>query len=134
MNEFYLFHGTSAEKAGIIAQYGFDERMAHLNGLYGAGSYFAINVCKSHQYSNTAHNSGNHVMLVCRVIMGIPFCTHAQHTNERRAPDNHATPGRPYDSIFAESGVARRGAQNHNEYVVFDRSQVYPEYVVHYRA
>ena len=40
----------------------------------------------------------------------------------------------PHDSIFAESGVARRGAQNHNEYVVFDRSLVYPEYVVYYRV
>ena len=52
----------------------------------------------------------------------------------RRAPDDLATPGRPHDSIFAESGVARRGAQNHNEYVVFDRSLVYPEYVVYYRV
>ena len=73
-------------------------------------------------------------MLVCRVTMGIPFCTSTQHKNARRAPDNPGTPGRPFDSIFAEGGVANAGDQRHNEYVVFDRLQVYPEYVVHYRV
>ena len=29
----------------------FDERVARLEGLYGAGSYFADALCKSHQYA-----------------------------------------------------------------------------------
>ena len=37
---------------------------------------------------------------------------------------------RKYDSIFAQSGVANNGSQMHNEYVVFNRDQVYPEYLV----
>jgi hypothetical protein len=36
------------------------------------------------------------------------------------------------DSIFAEHGIANGGQQHHNEYVVFDRHQVYPEYIVRY--
>ena len=104
-----------------------------MGGLYGAGSYFALNACKSDYYGNKDKDSSNWVMLVCRVTMGVPFCTQEQHQGVRRAPDNPATPGRPHDSIFAESGVANRGAQYHNEYVVFDRSQVYPEFVVQYR-
>eukprot|EP00802_Teleaulax_amphioxeia_P001877 Tamp_01879.p1 GENE.Tamp_01879~~Tamp_01879.p1 ORF type:complete len:1262 (+),score=324.47 Tamp_01879:258-3788(+) len=134
VNEFYLFHGTSSATAGIIAEHGFDERVANLGGLYGAGSYFAINACKSHQYRRSAPGSRAHVMLVCRVTMGIPFYTSTQHTHARRAPDNPATAGRPFDSIFAEGGIANGGSQQHNEYVVFDGSQVYPEYVVHYRV
>ena len=134
VNEFYLFHGTSSETAGIIAEHGFDERVAHLGGLYGAGSYFAINACKSHQYTRPAPGSRDHVMLVCRVTMGIPFYTSTQHKHARRAPDNPATAGRPFDSIFAEGGIANGGSQQHNEYVVFNGSQVYPEYVVHYRV
>ena len=134
VNELYLFHGTSATTAGIIAEHGFDERVASLNGLYGAGSYFAINGCKSHQYAGATAGSGGHVMLVCRVTLGIPFCTTRQHKNARRPPDNPATPGRPHDSIYAEGGVANGGDQRHNEYIVFDSSQVYPEYVVHYRV
>jgi hypothetical protein len=134
VNEFYLFHGTSLDMAKVICEHGFDERMANLTGLYGAGSYFAINACKSHQYSAAKKESSNFVMLVCRVTMGSPYCTSGQHPHERRPPENVATPGRPFDSIFAEAGIAKGGQQAHNEYVVFDRCQVYPEYVVHYRV
>ena len=132
INEFYLFHGTSLENAHIIAEHGFDERKANLGGLYGAGTYFAINACKSQQYSTKHSNSGQYVMLVCRVILRIPFCTTAKHHHDRRAPDNPATAGRPYDSIFAERDKANGGQQKHNEYVVFDRTQIYPEYLVRY--
>ena len=111
-----------------------DERVANLRGLYGAGSYFACNACKSHQYAAANKDSADLVMLVCRVSMGIPYCTAAQHGNARRAPDNPATPGRPFDSIFAEHGIANSGKQHHNEFVVFDMSQVYPEFIVRYRV
>eukprot|EP00802_Teleaulax_amphioxeia_P020330 Tamp_20608.p1 GENE.Tamp_20608~~Tamp_20608.p1 ORF type:complete len:317 (+),score=46.09 Tamp_20608:2-952(+) len=131
INEFYLFHGTSFKNAQIIAEHGFDERVSDMGGLYGAGTYFAINACKSHQYSEKYSSSGQCVMLVCRVILGIPFGTTTKH-HARRAPDNPATPGRPYDSIFAERGKANGGQQQHNEYVVFDRTQIYPEYLVCY--
>jgi hypothetical protein len=132
INEFYLFHGTSSKRAQIICEHGFDERMAELNGLYGAGSYFAINSCKSHQYSLKYKDSSDFVMLVCRVVMGSPYCTSTSHRHQRRPPDNAATPGRPFDSIFAQKGIAHGGEQIHNEYVVFDRYQVYPEYIVRY--
>jgi hypothetical protein len=137
INEFYLFHGTSSTRARYICQHGFDERVAALSGLYGAGSYFAINSCKSHQYSSQNKDSSNFVMLVCRVVMGSPHCTSTSHQNERKPPDNAATPGRPFDSIFAKQGISfpmpgRHHKQHHTEYVVFDRGQVYPEYVVRY--
>jgi serine/threonine protein kinase len=132
MNEFYLFHGTSSKSARFICEHGFDERVADLNGLYGAGSYFAINSCKSHQYSRKCKDSSTFVMLVCRVVMGSPYCTSTCHNGQRRPPDNEATPGRPFDSIFAQHRVGRGGQQQHNEYVVFDRHQVYPEYIVRY--
>lgn len=132
VNEFYLFHGTSSKRADIIVQYGFDERVSRLDGLYGAGNYFANAACKSHQYSRSVKDSQYLVMLVCRVTMGSPYCTKERHPNMRRPPDNLATPGRPFDSIFAEGGVANGGDQIHNEFVVFDRNQIYPEFVIHY--
>ena len=134
INEFYLFHGTSSEMAEVICKHCFDERVASLNGLYVAGSYFAMNSCKSHQYSSAKGKSSNFVMLVCRVAMGSPYCTVTSHRNERRPPDNGATPGRPFDSIFAEHGIGSGGEQHHNEVVVFDHNQVYPEYIVRYTA
>jgi len=132
INEFYLFHGTSSKSARFICEHGFDERVANLNGLYGAGSYFAINSCKAHQYSLKYKDSSTLVMIVCRVVMGSPYCTSTTHTQKRRPPDNAATPGRPFDSIFAQHGIAHGGHQQHNEYVVFDRQQVYPEFIVRY--
>ena len=49
---------------------------------------------------------------------------------------NHATRLAPEnkDSIFAEAGVANKGKQQDNEYIVFRPCQVYPEYIVWYNA
>jgi hypothetical protein len=134
INEFNLFHGTGSRSAQIICAHGFDERVANLNGLYGAGSYFAINSCKSHQYSNKFKDSPTWVMLVCRVAMGLPYCTSTLHNQQRRPQQYHAWSAYrwPFDSIFAQHGIANGGQQQHNEYVVFDRQQVYPEFIVRY--
>jgi hypothetical protein len=134
INEFGLWHGTKPEVADILATAGFDERVADLRGLYGAGSYFADTMCKSNQYSTQVNAAGEHCMLYCRVTMGSAFKTAQTHQNLRRPEDNPATPGAPFDSIFAETGVANRGHQAHNEFVVFRHDQVYPEYIVWYTA
>ena len=62
--------------------------------------------------------------MVCRVTMGWAFSTTTSHSQERLPPLNSSTPGRPFDSIFAEHKVAKAGQQHHNEYVVFDKCQV----------
>jgi len=112
INEFYLFHRTSSKSARFICEHGFDERVAALNDLYGAGSYFAVNSCKSHQYSDRYKDSPTWVMLVYRVVMGSPYSTSTLHNGQRRPPDNAATPGRPFDSIFAQHGIANGGQQH----------------------
>ena len=132
INEFRLWHGTNPDTSGILATAGFDERVAELSGLYGAGSYFADAMCKSNQYARQVNLNGEHCMLCCRVTMGFAFKTPRVHKGERRPPNNSATPGAPFDSIFAEAGVANGGKQLHNEYVVFRHDQVYPEYIIWY--
>jgi hypothetical protein len=80
----------------------------------------------------------HHCMLSCRVTMGDPFMTPGTRRGERRPPNNPATPlaGLPYDSVFAKEGHTDNGggpgSQFHNEYVVFAKAQVYPEYVIWY--
>jgi hypothetical protein len=132
INEFGLWHGTKPETANILAVSGFDERLAELRGLYGAGSYFADAMCKSNQYSTVVNAAGEHCILYCRVTMGSAYRTTQTHMDLRRPPDNPATPGAPFDSIFAETGVARAGQQAHNEFVVFRHDQIYPEYIIWY--
>ena len=150
INEFYLWHGlpativledgTTHETWRIIAEHGFDERIGgDTNGkLYGSGCYFADGSSKSNQYSkHTANEDGHHCMLRCRVVMGDPYMAQEPYKG-RRPPLNEATPGLPYDSIFAEENVtvnggrANGGYQFHNEYVIFNGAQVYPEYAVFY--
>ena len=48
-NERMLFHGSPFINA--IIKKGFDERHAHIGGMFGAGIYFAENSSKSNQYS-----------------------------------------------------------------------------------
>ena len=46
INEFWLFHGTNATAANTIAHAGFDERVANMNGMYGAGACALLGVSK----------------------------------------------------------------------------------------
>eukprot|EP00438_Fugacium_kawagutii_P035779 Skav230487 [mRNA] locus=scaffold1445:387101:391292:- [translate_table: standard] len=47
VNEVLLLHGTTSDKIDLIAQEGFDARMARETGLYGQGVYFTDQSCKS---------------------------------------------------------------------------------------
>ena len=49
-------------------------------------------------------------------------------------PDDPERPGAPYDTIFAENGVANDGRQIHNEYAVFRPEHAYPELILYYRV
>ena len=151
-NELMLWHGTSAKITledgteqdtwRILAKHGFDERVGgdSNGGLYGKGIYLADASSKANQYStapicNAPLNAdGHHCMLLCRATMGSPFMAKEPLQGIRRPPDNPATPGLPYDSVFAKEGFTTNfnGKQFHNEYVVFSGAQIYPEYVVWY--
>ena len=128
LNEFWLWHGTKSDDQLIsdIVHNGLSEKFSNLkNSLYGAGIYFADNSSKSHQYVTNPTGSGAKAMFLCRVAMGAPYLTNKQHKEERKPPGQ-------FNSIFAEKGVANSGSQFHNEYVIFEKNQVYPEYLVWY--
>jgi hypothetical protein len=112
--------------------------------LYGGGTYLADAASKANQYATSPttdhplNADGHHCMLSCRVTMGDPYMTPGPLKGKRRPPNNPATPGLPYDSVFAEEEVTDNGqgggpgSQFHNEYVVFAKAQVYPEHVIWY--
>ena len=81
-NERLLLHGTrNFEVAKAIAMEGFDNRIARSSGLYGSGTYFAAQTCKSAQYAthdgfkNKASWCRQGTMLLARVALGDPFFT-----------------------------------------------------------
>ena len=134
LNEAHLFHGTKKSIADIICKQGMDERVTR-SGRHGAGLYFAENASKSDQYMEEAED-GFCDLFICRVLLGKPFVRklepQPQRELYRRPPcvEGHVdcTEGHVMmDSVLAEIPQTAR------EFVVFDRSKVYPEFLVRVR-
>lgn len=80
-NERLVVHGTQKfELARAIATEGFDNRVAR-DGLFGRGTYFAAQTCKSAQYAtedgrkSKASPQMMGTMLIARVAIGDPYYT-----------------------------------------------------------
>jgi len=129
INEAILFHGTKAELCKKIVTEGFDDRLSR-EGFYGMGTYFASQACKSMQYASGL----NKVILVSRVLLGDPhFATEVSGQNQkmRRPPERNS---RVCDSIIARPGSMPGHSarfQSHQEFVIFERAQAYPEYILY---
>eukprot|EP00931_Biecheleriopsis_adriatica_P079149 TRINITY_DN5255_c0_g1_i5.p1 TRINITY_DN5255_c0_g1~~TRINITY_DN5255_c0_g1_i5.p1 ORF type:complete len:428 (+),score=46.78 TRINITY_DN5255_c0_g1_i5:225-1508(+) len=131
INERLLLHGTRHSAVSKIAKLGFDERVAR-GGRYGDGAYFAENSCKSHQYSDMCAETGERCMILARVVLGIPYLTNGPMKSCRRPPLNPVTEV-PFNSVVANPGIRTdTGPQQHREFVIFDRRQAYPEFVIYY--
>ena len=136
VDEKILLHGTSWDNADKIVVEGFDHRTCH-GGLYGAGVYFACAACKSHQYTCDQHKKcctckRERTMIVARVALGDAYV--AQEVRNDRRPPMRAGSG-TYDSIVVKPGFIsghHNSQQIHQEFVIFDREQAYPCYVVQY--
>ena len=118
--EAVLWHGTKPDIVPVIRDGGFDERFCALEGLFGAGVYFAEQSSKSDQYC-TKDAAGLYSLFLSRVSLGRVHHTSGPRTNERRAPDG------------ADSLLGRAGPMRYREFVVYDRTQCYPEYLLLYR-
>lgn len=121
LNEALLWHGTAEQNIEIIAKAGMDERVCNLGGMFGAGLYFAQDSCKSGQYAMRGAR-GTNWFLLCRVLLGNIHRTTAAMVNARRAPDK-------YDSVVFDPPPGGH-VGFHRELVVYDRYQVYPEYII----
>eukprot|EP00747_Dinoflagellata_sp_TGD_P153434 gnl/TRDRNA2_/TRDRNA2_177390_c0_seq9.p2 gnl/TRDRNA2_/TRDRNA2_177390_c0~~gnl/TRDRNA2_/TRDRNA2_177390_c0_seq9.p2 ORF type:complete len:121 (-),score=5.16 gnl/TRDRNA2_/TRDRNA2_177390_c0_seq9:19-381(-) len=107
---------------------GFDERLASMSGMYGAGIYLSPEACKAAQYApgNQKMGQRTHYMFYCRVVLGQPYHASRNQPQRRRPPTMDGIQGLTHDSIL----VGHSGGQVHREVVIFDRSQAYPEYLV----
>jgi hypothetical protein len=162
VNEVYLFHGTTREIAEVIASRGFDTRMGSQlvtnkinNGMFGSGVYLAENFSKSNQYvacplcsgnsishvqscnctSQDIERAGGYVMIVARVLMGDSHICIKYDESVYKGKDGPPLKpdGKPYDSIFAEGQENFPGHHlKYREFVVYESSQVYPEFLIYY--
>jgi len=128
-NEVFLWHGTRSELLPTIREWGLDERVCSLDGLHGAGLYFASESCKAAQYAPPAADGRRHLLYV-RVLLGLSCYVRDSMKGARRPPPDPGSGGRLCDSVIANAGVANGGRQVHREFVVYDRRQAYPEFEV----
>lgn len=120
-NTVYLLHGTRDDNLDCIVREGLKTRFSLQRALsYGKGLYFTNKACKASTYGN--------IILICRVVLGATEILSGVCPNKL-----FASPG--YHSAMAKSNVteARHGdKQLHDEYIVYNDSACYPEFVIHF--
>ncbi|XP_062374761.1 protein mono-ADP-ribosyltransferase PARP12-like [Sardina pilchardus] len=126
-----LFHGTNSQFIDSICFHNFDWRKCGANGTaYGQGCYFARDASYSNNYTSSSNNTyfnsytsghGVHSMFVCRVLVGC----YTRGQSHYRLP-----PSRDGGLILYDSCV--NDVRDPSIFVVFDKQQVYPEFLITY--
>ncbi|XP_066579946.1 protein mono-ADP-ribosyltransferase PARP12 [Amia ocellicauda] len=120
VNEKLLFHGTDAEYVDAICNQNFDWRLCGKHATaYGKGSYFARDAKYSHGYTGS---STTKFMFVSRVLVGQYITGNSSYL---RPPSKDGGDVHFYDSCVDDQC-------NPSIYVVFEKHQVYPEYLIQY--
>ncbi|NWR65587.1 PAR12 polymerase, partial [Bucorvus abyssinicus] len=119
VDERFLFHGTSKNYIEAICQQNFDWRICGLHGtVYGKGSYFARDASYSNNYCSEA--SYTKTMFLARVLVG-EFTLGRSSYVRPPLKDNQNF----YDSCVNDSS-------NPSIFVIFEKQQIYPEYLIEY--
>uniref|UniRef100_A0A8C4X846 Protein mono-ADP-ribosyltransferase PARP12-like n=1 Tax=Erpetoichthys calabaricus TaxID=27687 RepID=A0A8C4X846_ERPCA len=120
VNEKNLFHGTELKNIDAICKHNFDWRICGTNGTaYGKGSYFARDAKYSNGFTGL---SSPKTMFVVRVLVGDSVEGKSSYV---RPPSKDGG-----DAFFYDSCVDN--ILNPSIYVVFEKHQIYPEYVIEY--
>ncbi|NXM89224.1 PAR12 polymerase, partial [Oenanthe oenanthe] len=122
VQEKLLFHGTDITSMKTICTQNFDWRICGSNGTtYGKGIYFARDACYSHAYCQATPQG--YLMFVARVLVGDYVKGNADYV---RPPKKCADKLWFYDSCVDNE-------LNPSVFVVFEKHQIYPEYIVEYK-
>lgn len=125
VNEKQLFHGTSdisPEKIYMDTRHGFDFRYC-TEGMWGRGTYFAVNASYSDYYSFKDRNIRK--MILARVLIG-EACKIQEGRSLTHPPHKPGSSTERYDSV--------QGFSNGSEiFVVYEFEQAYPEYLIIYK-
>ena len=140
VNEKNLFHGPRQNEPKDIynSEQGFDHRLAS-PGLFGEGTYFAVEAKYSNNYAyQSSRSMGSHQLFLANVITGISYrSTTSNHglkvppkKSEQlgKATSSSATKfeGERYDSVCGHTS-------NSEIYVIYELGRVYPAYLITYK-
>eukprot|EP00929_Paragymnodinium_shiwhaense_P065106 TRINITY_DN32676_c0_g1_i2.p1 TRINITY_DN32676_c0_g1~~TRINITY_DN32676_c0_g1_i2.p1 ORF type:complete len:736 (+),score=136.31 TRINITY_DN32676_c0_g1_i2:46-2208(+) len=132
INEVFLWHGTTPEGASAIAEQGFRiSGPGSALSLYGNGVYLAECSSKSDEYSRCASEgvyAGLYCLVLCRAVVGetLHMTTGGKETF---GLIREAMRSEKYDSVL---GDRQASVGTYREFVVYDESKVYPEYLLLY--
>uniref|UniRef100_A0A3B3YSQ8 Poly (ADP-ribose) polymerase family, member 12a n=1 Tax=Poecilia mexicana TaxID=48701 RepID=A0A3B3YSQ8_9TELE len=122
VEEKQLFHGTDSKHIDAICLNNFDWRICGVNGTaYGKGSYFARDAKYSHSYTG---DSDVKTMFVSRVLVGSYTKGDSSYV---RPPSKDGGDINFYDSCVNDIA-------NPSIFVVFEKHQIYPEYLLTYKT
>lgn len=126
VNEKRLFHGTNPRSVEAICKNNFDWRLNGKNATaYGKGSYFAVEASYSHAFAKEDGNKSR-FMFLAKVLAGSYTEGESSYpTPPRKEPSNPTSD--LYDSCVDDES-------NPTIFVVFDKNQLYPEYIIQYRS
>ncbi|NXI42654.1 PAR12 polymerase, partial [Galbula dea] len=117
-----LFHGPKKSFVDFICLYNFDWRICGSNGTnYGKGSYFARDASYSHAYCQSEVKTNT--MFVARVLVGEYIRGAAAYVR----PPPKSTDGLQFYNSCVDD------VSNPSIFVVFEKHQIYPEYIIQYR-
>lgn len=130
INEVYLFHGTKQNRVKVLLRNGFDERLASMNFAklrLGNGTYTAEEASLSSHYTEP---QGVRTMFLVRACLGDVFRTKENLNDLKRPPCKKMckTICTQHDEFF-DSVL---GEFCPREFVVYEKAQCYPEYVIKY--
>uniref|UniRef100_UPI003AAD2BC3 uncharacterized protein n=1 Tax=Centroberyx gerrardi TaxID=166262 RepID=UPI003AAD2BC3 len=121
VTEIKLFHGTDSKHVDAICHNNFDWRICGTHGTtLGKGSYFARDATYSHHFTGQSDVKS---MFVSRVLVG-DFTR--GYSDYLRPPSKDGGDTHFYDSCVDD-------VRNPSIFVVFEKHQIYPEYLLHYK-
>ena len=126
-NTRYLLHGTRKEHLPAIMKRGLRTIFSREkdSNIYGKGLYFSNDSCKTMQYSGMAGVGTTGCILICRVVIGRSKLLATQQQELTEAPDGfHSC----YATVTTRHGIGNHPMQLHDEYIVYNDIECYPEF------
>lgn len=136
LNEVYLFHGTKKEFVPNIISKGVDPKLGSDEGMFGRGVYCCESSTKADQYADDTDKRGTKGrMFLMRFLLGHMYLTE-KPTKYKLPPCYHCRKDgcrnqshQAYDSVV---GVKQQSGGLFREFVVYEKDQCYPEYLITY--
>ena len=140
VNEKELFHGTRGTPPEKIfkSEPGFDFRFAS-NGMWGTGTYFAVNARYSDDYAYSARDSKK--MILAKVLTGETYRCHPNGGLKKPPVKSqlrgiHSSSSGDSGEVFEDERYdSVSGHANGSDiYVIYDHDKAYPAYLITYRT